>query len=358
MFRRLASSLRRRSTQPQQDQVTRAAVAPVLEQLERRQLMAVSPVTAGTKIKGVNLSENNISSNSTLITIPFSNNINLVDASKLRLFGYALNPLSSNLAQVKKTVNITKAEVLTLDADGDGDQDHSLLQITTDRLMRKGGTIIINEGALNDDNGDTVATQQRKTLKGQNKERFTLANRLFTVTDQTRFTNDLYAGANPASASTTVPEATATANLTAFLNKKVTAGILTQAKADAAIARYNSAAAKGTVPDHNLRAALFSLTGTFAESAIGAYLDGQNITGKPYTIIDFQTPDDTSVPVAQTSARPSDGRLRTIFKPEFKGEPFQALSAWLAHEALHQDSAIGLQEEEFSTIVETLVIAQ
>jgi hypothetical protein len=140
--------------------------------------------------------------------------------------------------------------------------------------------------------------------------------------------------------------------------KKVTAGVITQAQSDAAITRYNSAAAKGTVPDANLRAALFSLTGTFAEGAIGSFLDGNNLTGKPYTILTFQDPPDSTVPVAQTSVRSSDGRLRTVVKPKFKGEPFQTLSAFLAHEALHQDSDFALQEEEFAPLVEGLVSIQ
>ena len=64
------------------------------------------------------------------------------------------------------------------------------------------------------------------------------------------------------------------------------------------------------------------------------------------------------MPVAQTSVRQSDGRLRTVFKPTFQGEPFQALSVWVAHESIHQDTSIGLQEEEAATVVETLVYGQ
>lgn len=334
-----------------------------VETLEQRQMLAVSPVVAGSKIKGVNLSANNISTNQTLVTIPFTGNVTLADASKLRMFAYAINPLSSKLGQIKKTINAVKVEVLTLDVDGDGNTtgplDRSLLQITTDRLMRKGATITFNEGMLTDDNGDTLATQTRKTVKGQNRERFTLANRAFVPTDFTRFTPDIYAASpTPATANTAPADATVDAAFAAFMAKKVTAGVITQAQSDAAITRYNSAAAKGTVPDANLRAALFSLTGTFAEGAIASFLDGANVTGKPYTIITFQNPDDSTVPVAQTSVRTSDGRLRTVFKPTFKGEPFQTLSAFLAHEALHQDSVFTLQEEEVAPTVEVLITVQ
>ena len=329
----------------------------VIETLENRRLLAVSPVIAGTKIKGINLSAAGVSTNQTLITVPFTDNITVADVGKLRLFGYALNPESANLAQVKTTVNVVSAQVITSDENNDGVQEHKYLQITTDRLMRKGGAIIFNEGALTDDNNDTLATQTRKTVKGQNKERFTLACRTFRPGHLAKLTNDLYdASPVPTTANVAPSDASVRASLDTFLGKKVTLGIITQASKDAAMTRYDNS--NGTVPPANLRAALFSLTGTFAEAAIGAYLDGANLTGKPYTIVTFGDPDDPTVPVAETSIRVSDGRLRAIFKTDFRGEPFQALSAWIAHEALHQDTQIGLQEEIIATAAATLTYAQ
>ena len=61
-----------------------------MESLESRVLFSDQSRFAGTKIKGINLSSNNLSTNQTLITIPFTGNIDLVDVTKLRLFGYAL----------------------------------------------------------------------------------------------------------------------------------------------------------------------------------------------------------------------------------------------------------------------------
>ena len=95
MLARLTRSLRNRS----KNQVTSAAAAavpvaaaPMLEKLENRQMLAVSPVVAGTKIKGFNQSVNNISTNSTVIIIPFTGDINLVDASKIRVGVNLQNP--------------------------------------------------------------------------------------------------------------------------------------------------------------------------------------------------------------------------------------------------------------------------
>jgi hypothetical protein len=331
-----------------------------VEPLEKREMLAVSPVVAGTKIKGINLSSGGVSTNQTLITVPFTDNIVLSNVGLIRMFGYALNPESANAtAQVKTTVHAVSAQVIDSDENNDGVQEHKYLQITTDRLMRKNGTIIFNEGSLTDANGDVLATQTRKTVKGQNKERFTLACRAFRPggVALAKMSNAIFdASPTPTTASTAPADATVQANLDNFLGKKVTLGVISQAQKDAAMTRY--ASASGIFPDANLRAALISLTGTFAEPAIASYLDGANLTAKPYTIVTFANPDDSTVPVAQTSVRATDGRLRTIFKTEFRGEPFQALSAWLAHEAIHQDTSIGLQEEIAATVVETLIYAQ
>jgi len=62
--------------------------------------------------------------------------------------------------------------------------------------------------------------------------------------------------------------------------------------------------------------------------------------------------------VAQSTLNTKTNRLSTVIKPTFKGEDFRALSAFLAHEALHQDSVNGLQEEVFAVTCETLAYAQ
>ena len=331
---------------------TSLAPTVAVEQLEKRELLATSPVFAGTKIKVVNLSSNGVSTNQSMITIPFTGNIQILDASKIQLRGYAIRPDSaSGTAQVKKVINVVNAQLLS--------SDHSFLQITTDRLMRKGGKIILYAGGLADTNNDQLAEQTLVSPKGQNKERFTLACRAFVPTNLNRFTNEIFTGSGAgAAASNTVDETTATNALTAFLDKKKALGLIDSTKEAATLARFSSTAAKGTIPDHNLRAALFSLVGTFAEGAIASWLDGNNLTGKPYTIIAFQDPGDATVEVAKTTARPSDGRLRTVFRPEFSGESFQALSAWVAHEAIHQDNSFGLQEEVAAVTFGTLIYAQ
>jgi hypothetical protein len=48
----------------------------------------------------------------------------------------------------------------------------------------------------------------------------------------------------------------------------------------------------------------------------------------------------------------------TIVRTKFSAEDFRALSAFLAHEALHQDEINGLQEETFAVTCETLAYGQ
>ena len=329
-----------------------ASPSMMVEPLEKREMLADSSVVAGSKVKSRNLVDDNTSR--TVLTVPFTDDINLADTGKIRVFGYALNTLSNSLtAQRKVTVHVISAQVLNVDADGDGTADHSLLEITTDRLMRKGGQIWFYPGAYTDNAGDTNVEHRTFAVKGQTKERFTMASRAFIPTNFNRFTSDIFASSgNPAGNSTDVPEATVTANLDSFLQKKVTAGTITQAQKDVAMTTYNSAAAKARIPVANLRAAVLSLTGTFADAAI------TNFLGPNYLIVTFLDPQDATVEVAKTTARESDGKLRTIFRPEFDGEPFQVLSAWVAHEALHQDNDFKLQEEVIANTFGTFINMQ
>jgi hypothetical protein len=324
----------------------------MIEPLEKREMLADSSIIAGAKVNSRNFVDDNVSR--TIVTVPFTGNLASIDKSKMRMFGYALNTLSTSLtAQRKVTVHIIDAKVLSVDVTGDGVADRQLLEITTDRLMRKGGQIWFYPGAYTDDQGNTNVEHRTFTRKGLSKERFTMASRAFHPTNPNRFTSDIFAAsASPSGLSIDVPEATVTATLDGFLQKKVAANTITQAQKDQAMALYNSDAAKARVGNANLRAAIVSLTGTFAEAAVA------NFFGPNYLVVAFLDPGDPSVEVAKTTARETDGRLRTIFRPEYDGEPFQVLSAWVAHEALHQDNDFKLQEEVIANTIGTMVNMQ
>ena len=332
---------------PADPQAAAPAAAPAMfERLEDRKYMAAVPNAA--KMKVVNLSAGGISTNQSLLTIPFSEAVEIGDVSKIRIRGYALETTGGG--QKKVVINIVNHRVV--------DGDHRYIQLTTDRLMRKGGRIYFDPGSIqNESDGEDIAETVIRSPKGQNKERFTLANRAFRPTDVDKFTSDVYDGVDaPTQADDPVLEATVTTNLTNFLNKKVSNGLITAAQRDAALAQYNSAANKTIVPDANLRAAIVSLVGTIADAAPAVFFNGKNVSGKPYLKIEVAEPRPFAV-YADTDIT-STGRLRIRVREEFQGEDFRALSAILGHEALHQDEENGIYEEMIATALETVIYAQ
>jgi hypothetical protein len=113
------------------------------------------------------------------------------------------------------------------------------------------------------------------------------------------------------------------------------------------------------IPNANLRAALASLVGTVGEPAIDSIINGQNSTGKPWTVVDFSTEARPGAVVAESLINPDTGRVRMLFKVEYRGEPFQALAGYLAHETMHiePNMSAGQNEEICTNIVENLVYA-
>lgn len=329
-----------------------------LESLERRELLAAVPIQP--KIKVAMLTDTNGNAlNSSRITVRFSENITLLDASKFRMFGYAINPASgSGTAQQKVTINLTS---VTEGADG------NKIVFETDRRVRKGARLFIYDGALANTSDSSPVAEQSTTLpKGLNKERYTLACRAFGPTNLSFFNSTVFAGAPAVTPTPSQPAAgTVLTNLTAFLDAKVAAGVIDAAKKQSALDTYNSANAQSIVPSANLRAAIVSLVGTVAEPSINSMLTSNNVTGKAFTVVDFSATEvSASAVVAETKNNPTTGRLRTLFKSIFQGESFQALSAIITLESLRQDVSSttnlpdGLQEDIFVNTAATMVWAQ
>lgn len=322
----------------------------------------MSAVPLESKIKVAMATDSNgLALNQSRVTVRFSENINLVDVTKLRLFGYGvLTATGAGTAQLKTTINITSAVA--------GDDGNKIV-LTTDRRVRKGARLTINDGAItNAADGTSIGTQSVLLPKGLNKERFTLACRAFVPTQLKYFDPVLFQGTG-SSALTATPNlqstTTVTNQLTAYLDKEVAAGFITSAQKTQALATYNDANVQSIIPAANLRAALVSLTGTVAESAIAQFTTTGNASGKPFTVVDFSTEVSNAAVIAETTGNPTTKRIRTLLKTSFKGENFLALAPFLAHEAIHQDAVgsipdlpDGINEEEFAVSVETYVWAQ
>ena len=292
-----------------------------IESLEGRQLMAAAATVIAVKIaKRVDGSGNSLDSNR--ITIGFTQNITLNNSSLLRNFGYA-NDLLTGSAQRKVTVGLSATA------------SENVLTIITDRLIRKGSKLQILPGAITDASGNDL-TQSITFTNGQNKPRFTMASRSWRASDKSFFSNDVISGAPSATVLNTQPSSvTVRANLVTFLNKKVTAGLITSAQETSALATFDSSVTAGYIPSANLRAALVSLVGTVAEPAIATYLTKANVTGKSWASVVFSSSVSASAPTAETKLSPNN-RLTTFVRDSLQGESFIALSAILAREALHQ----------------------
>ena len=329
------------------------------EKLEDRQLMSAVPI--GPKIKvAMSTDAQGNPLNQSVLTVRFSENINLVDTSKLRLFGYGvLTATGAGTAQLKTTIGITSAV-----AGADGNK----IILTTDRRVRKGAQITITDGAItNASDGTSIGTQITKLPKGLNKERFTLACRAFVPTNLTKyFDPTLFPGAGTLTATPNAPSTqSVTTALTDYLDKAVAAGFLTADQKTQALATYNDSAITSIFPSANLRAGLAALTGTVAESAIASYTTTANASGKAYTVVDFSTEVSNAASIAETTGNPTTKRIRTLFKTSFKGESFLTLAPMLAHEAVHQDAVgsipdlpDGINEEKFAVTVQEMVWAQ
>src|SRR5215204_4259295 len=139
-----------------------AARTSTFETLEKRELLTA--VVNAAKIQVRNVSVNGVSTNQSVITIPLTEKVNIADASKIQVRGFAIDPLNPNL-QKKMIINVLDAQVL------DVGQDYGLITITTDRLMRLGGSIFFYAGALTHQaDGSPVPEDLTVTSpKGQNK---------------------------------------------------------------------------------------------------------------------------------------------------------------------------------------------
>jgi hypothetical protein len=328
------------------------------EKLESRELLSAVPIAAKIKVAMATDSQG-VALNSSTITVRFTENINLIDSTKFRMFGYSINTASgSGTAQQKTTINLTS---VVPGADG------NKLVFTTDRRVRKGARLIMFPGAItNTSDGTSIGDQEPLMPKGLNKERYTLACRAFNPTVANFFDPALYPKADPLVTTPNLPSTSSVTNaLTSYLNKEVTAGTITSAQKTQALGIYNDATITSEFPSANMRAGLASLVGTVAEDAINQYTTSANVTGKPFTVVDFSTEVSNSAVVAETTGNVTTKRIRTLFKTSFKGESFLTLAPFLAHEAIHQDIVgadpalqDGVKEEEFAVTVETMIWAQ
>ncbi|MDX2085557.1 MAG: hypothetical protein SFZ03_09230 [Candidatus Melainabacteria bacterium] len=289
--------------------------------------------------------------NSSEIKIPFSQSIQLGDTSKMKIQAAVFNPSTGKSQLV--AIPITSAKI--------NPANNKELLLQTDRLAPKGAAVALASGALKNSSGQSINMPYATFLQsGVDASSFTLANRAFKPTDINLFTQGAYPNSKPVTvASQPVSESTAKSQFNSFMQKKVNQGKIKSTDLTALQQRFDNAKTKQIIPDPNLRAALLSLAGTSFAPAINAILDGDNMSGKPYAGVRFVNDSELSNPgnFGEAFGLP-DGRIEIRVNKQLQGEPFQALSGLLAHEAVHQDRANSQHEEVFATFAEGAAYAQ
>ncbi|MEM8873032.1 MAG: hypothetical protein AAGD32_02130 [Planctomycetota bacterium] len=324
----------------------------MLEKLEERRLLAVSPILAGKNNTEIPLDTDGTQLDYNFVTVRFDGEVQLGDNPEagFGLRGYAINPLSGGQQQI---VIPTSEHQILQDENG----DDTIVRFKTEFRARKGGRLYLYEGALRDLNGDDVLNTPSDAIpnirleKGLNKPRFTLALRPFVPYDFTFFNKDFFdASPDPITRPVLGPNELR-ADLASFLADRG----LEQSVIDQAVAQFDDSTVQTRVPDATLRAGLLSLYGTDGEPAIDAILGTLNPTGQPYTILGY----DTTLPpeVRRAESKLENGRLRLIFKQELADEHYASLGALIAHEVMHNDVGIVQNEEIVAHLVEASVWA-
>lgn len=113
---------------------------------------------------------------------------------------------------------------------------------------------------------------------------------------------------------------------------------------------FNDPTIKAKIPDPNLRAALASLAGTPGQASIDAVRKG-NVFAK----VEFGTPPQAG---AIAMVVPTGNSSVIVFNERYRYEDFRLLGVVLAHETLHQDTAVNANEEAIASNLNTALYGQ
>lgn len=159
--------------------------------------------------------------------------------------------------------------------------------------------------------------------------------------------------------------------LSTHLARKVARGFLSEARANELRALFDRTLAgdapgvaavftdaDGALEPHLLLATL-ATAGTVLESAIDVVIGGENLSGMPFRVV-WDGQYRVRLPAGATAAMyaDTDGRLWLVVDPRLRDEPFHAVAPTIGHEALHQDRALGWEEEAVAKVAEAVAWGQ
>jgi hypothetical protein len=176
----------------------------------------------------------------------------------------------------------------------------------------------------------------------------TLKKPPFKPTDVNMFNPSVYPTAKamaPAPAKT-MTDTQVKAELTKTFNKRFNNN---SQQVQQAVALMDDPALKKVVPDPRLRGAIVNLKGTAGEGAIQAYRNGT------YSSVKFASNLPAGSNAIAQVLTPAGKKPELVVNSRYQGENFQLLTNTMAHEALHQDSAVTPTEEAIGNTMDSLI---
>jgi len=305
--------------------------------------------------------------NRSVLRINFNGEVQVLDASGLTVKSALRDPVTDQTVfselDIEQT-NVTGVIVNTVKATT-RQVDNNTLELTVDGLVGDGGIFSVTDGVLTI-NGNPIEAGEITLSLPTSPEEATLAIKPFSPTDINLFLQLAYPDGMLDIIPPPLIDEKVFEGFSEFMQRKVDLGLISEEELQELLELFNSPEVIETIPNANLRAALLSLAGTACSAAIDAVINGENRRGIPYALVDFDlgkvnlpSPLEVFPPILALSFPNTPGGSTVIFNDALMGEPFQAISAVMAHEVLHQGVvSSGIPEEIVAAAAGTLVWAQ
>ncbi len=307
---------------------------------------AVSTVDAqrGTVVQQV--VDDGVPQPQSVLTVDLSVDVDVVDAERVRVWTYIVDPRSA-----RKRPRLLDVLEATTTPTG--------VRLVVDGPVSRGTVVVFDETGLVVDGRPRGAFAYAPDGDLPSPERATQWFKAYEPTNPDYFTPAVYPdGGPPADGVDDDPEQVRE-RLAAHLERFVARDRLTAEGRDRALARFDDPDVRSRFEDGEgefdaeALAGVLANAGTVARGIDRIIIDGANQFGQPYAVRRRPTLSGGCMEVLVDEGHPT-----ILVDPVLDREPFVVLAPLFAHEGLHQDLAVGLDEEVIATYLETLVWAE
>ncbi len=285
------------------------------------------------------------------ISIRIPNGSQIANPDGFNVQSMIANPLDGS--QNLTPMNITRSEI-----------NGRSLNLFVDGPVSNGSQISIAEGALTNRRGQPQAARDitlDNPRKFQSPEQAALWGKAFEASNINLFPGTVFPGSQPPQP---IPQSTDPSVVRQDLNdhfqRFVDAGKMNPGQMNRMLKIYDNEKYREVFTDPNtgqfepqLMAAVLGTAGTPGQGTISAIIGGKNDTGRPARVVYGELPPGL-LGGASVQPDPADGLDRWFItvNPVLRNEPFQTVSALMAHEAMHQDNIPGQNEEIVARVAE------